>query len=221
MKIAYKEFNSVINFDETPVFTLVIEAPRLLCQFLHDIKQQLAGNEGDVVLSDKSRECSVKRKLELISDPVDMDINTTSLLGKVASRVDTIALDETHFEEAQQILSRLEKFVYDILLEMEADFYCDKLTMLSLVKACGIRADACQNSLVELLFTYMKLVREFDTDKLFVFVNLHSFVEKSDLQDFFDTIRSHGFQALFLESHDYPRLNGEAKLIIDEDRCEI
>lgn len=221
MKLAYREFNSVIDFDENPVVTLTIENPLLFCRLLHDIKRQLAGHEGDVILSGKDKELSIQKKLELITDPVDFDINTASILNKVAAKVNSVAMDEVHFEQSQRILADLEKFLYDILLDMDADFYCDKLSMPALVKASGIKAEVCQNSLLELLYSYMKLVREFDTDKLFVFVNLRSFVTAEELQKFFGTVKSHGFQVLFLENREYPSMEEETKLIIDKDLCEI
>ncbi len=221
MKIAYKALNSVIDLDEHPIFTLTVESPLLFFHLLHDIKQQLAGFDGDVILSEKDKELSIQKKMELITDPVDFDINTTSLLNKVAARVNSIAMDETHFEQSQKILANFEKFLYDILLDMDADFYCDKLSMLAIIKASGIKAEVCQNSLLELLYSYMKLVREFDTDKLFVFVNLRSFVTMEELQSFFHTVKSHDFQVLLLENREYPLLEDETKLIIDKDLCEI
>ena len=67
----------------------------------------------------------------------------------------------------------------------------------------------------------MELVQTFDRDKLFIFVNMRSFVEDSDMQLFMDTVLSHGFHILMLENYAYPVLPRESRWIVDRDLCEI
>ena len=67
----------------------------------------------------------------------------------------------------------------------------------------------------------MELVREFDRDRLFVFVDLRAYFPKRELLEFARTAISHRFKVLFIEPREYPRLECERRVVIDSDLCEI
>ena len=48
--------------------------------------------------------------------------------------------------------------------------------------------------LVDKIYAYMELIREFEGDKLFIFVNLSSYIGKEQLQEFVNTVIGHSFQ---------------------------
>ena len=67
----------------------------------------------------------------------------------------------------------------------------------------------------------MELVREFDRDKLFIFVSLRSYFSPEKIADFFDTIISHEFKVLLVDQLSNEALPNEKRLTIDADLCEI
>ncbi len=67
----------------------------------------------------------------------------------------------------------------------------------------------------------MNIIRDLDTDKLFVLINLRSYYSDDRMNDFFDTISFHRHSVLLIESVTRTSLTREKRLTIDKDWCEI
>ena len=67
----------------------------------------------------------------------------------------------------------------------------------------------------------MQLVCAFDRPKLFVTVNMRSYVPDREMELFAQTALSRGCRILMLENREYPRLAQEKRWIVDSDLCEI
>ena len=115
----------------------------------------------------------------------------------------------------------IEKFANDLAFSEECDIICTKVTIPNLLRAIGIELRDQYDSLGEKIVDYMELVRAYDRDKLFVTVNLRSFLSDRDAEELCKTVLSHGFHLLMLESHAYERLSCEARTVIDADLCEF
>ena len=89
------------------------------------------------------------------------------------------------------------------------------------MKAVGVKVIIDYNKLVERLFAYMDLVRRFEGEKLFLLVNLRSFVSVEDMELFMQTVVAHGLQVLLVDNQAYPLLPLERRRIVDMDLCEI
>lgn len=90
-----------------------------------------------------------------------------------------------------------------------------------LCNAINFRLNNEKYSLEESIFNYMLNVRELDGDKIFVFLNLMSFIDEEQLEVFFKTIVDHRFNTLFLEPRAVNSHNLVNQIIIDEDFCVI
>ena len=119
------------------------------------------------------------------------------------------------------MLAEIERYIYDVSFDFDVEIQCDKISIAQILKAAGIRIISEYDKLTEVLYSYMQLVREFDGDKVFVFVNLRSFIRLEELQNFADTVLAHGYRVLLLDNHAYPSLSMEKRLIVDADLCEI
>jgi CRISPR-associated protein Csn2 len=67
----------------------------------------------------------------------------------------------------------------------------------------------------------MDLVTRFEGEKLFILVNLRSFLSDDAMETFLRTTTTHGMKILLVDSHAYPMLSLENRLLIDKDLCEI
>ena len=67
----------------------------------------------------------------------------------------------------------------------------------------------------------MELITEFDRKKLFLTINMRSFVPDDEMERFAETAIMHGYDIIAVESCAYKMLRNERRLIIDEDLCEI
>ena len=106
-------------------------------------------------------------------------------------------------------------------MKQKERFGQDKLSLNNLLKSVGMRVIIDYNKLVERLFAYMDLVRRFEGEKLFLLVNLRSFVSLEDMELFMQTVVAHGLRVLLVDNQAYPLLSLEKRHIIDSDLCEI
>ena len=188
---------------------------------LSDIEAQIQGNEGKAVLSDNDKVLSIEKNLEYFVDYVSFSINQKTLINKVNSKLIEIALDEENYIKSKEIISDIENYLTRIGLGLTGDIGFNKLSIENLVKSSGTEFSEEYDSLSEKLLDYFELVREYDKDKLFVLVNLRSYISAEELNRFVHEIMVRGFKALLIDSKDHPLLEREKRVLIDESLCEI
>ena len=124
-------------------------------------------------------------------------------------------------QRTHKLLAELECYLNDLAMEQDVELTYEKLSLNNLLKSVGARVVIDYNKLVERLFAYMDLVRRFEGEKLFLLVNLRSFVSNEDMELFMQTVVAHGLQVLLVDNQAYPLLPLERRRIIDMDLCEI
>ena len=124
-------------------------------------------------------------------------------------------------QRTHKLLADLECYLNDLAMEQDVELTYEKLSLNNLLKSVGARVVIDYNKLVERLFAYMDLVRRFEGEKLFLLVNLRSFVSNEDMELFMQTVVAHGLQVLLVDNQAYPLLPLERRRIIDMDLCEI
>ncbi len=221
MKFVYPNINHVVEITEDQVNTLVIENQKLFAEILQDLCCQLQGDDGRSVLSNNEKILDISKNLELLSQFVPFEINKKSLISRVISLMEKQSVDADHYEETMEELSRLEAYMYHLAFDMTGDLTFTKISPASLIKAVGIEFEDNYDSLAEKLIDYMELVTFYDRPKLFVFVNLRSYISDAEAEAFFETVLSHQFKVVLIENKEYNRIALEKRYIVDEDLCEI
>lgn len=89
----------------------------------------------------------------------------------------------------------------------------------TLIKAAGICVDDDYDNLGEQLLDYFELVQEYDGKKLFILVNLRSYLSDAEMNLFLQNIVERDIQILILESSEHPILEWECRHIVDADFC--
>lgn len=221
MKLIYPTLQTPIMLSSDCLNSVIIEEPGFFYEIVKDLKEQWEGMDGRAVLSENDEPVEIRKNLELVIDCIDFEINQKTLLTKVLSALERTGRSEDYIEKTQRLLAEIERYIYDVSFDFDVEIQCDKISIAQILKAAGIRIISEYDKLTEVLYSYMQLVREFDGDKVFVFVNLRSFIRLEELQDFADTVLAHGYRVLLLDNHAYPSLSMEKRLIVDADLCEI
>lgn len=221
MKLAYPTLQTPVLISPDCINSLVIEEPGFFYEMVKDIKEQWEGMDGKTVLSRNNEPVEISTNLELIIDCINFEVNRKNLLTKVLSAMERVARSEEYLEKTQRLLAEMERYLFDLSFDFDIEIQCDKMSIAQVLKAAGIRIVSDYDKLTERLYSYMQLVREFQGDKVFAFVNLRSFVKIEELQDFADTVLAHGYRVLLMDNHAYPRLSVEHRLTVDKDLCEL
>ena len=221
MKMVYHSMQNHIMVNPGRITSVVVENPDYYYEMLWNLARQIKGEAGGWVISEDDVPQSMNKKIELIKDMVDFEINKKALLTKIINSCEKTALDEIHIDKTMQLLASIEQYMEMLRENYDIDLNYDKITIAQLLKTVGITINMSSDKPLEILYSYMKLVREFVGEKIFVFVNLRSFVSAHDFSEFVRTITYHGYQVVFFENKEYPRVQDENRIIIDYDLCEI
>lgn len=210
-----------ICFREDRIHTLLIENQQYLYDTLQDIYLQINRYDGKSVLSINETPVDVSKHVELLTDFINFDINKKTLISNVLSKLDNEALDPTHYLQTQQLLSYIEKYIFDLSSDFDFEISIRDLSFSQVLKHCNLTINCNYRTLVEKVLEYITLVRELVGDKLFILVNIRSFISDQEAQLFINTVTLQDIKVLFIESYDKALLRGENRITIDNDLCEF
>lgn len=221
MKFAYPRLHQVIEIREGEIAGLVVENQRFMYALVADINRQIQKEDGEALLSIDNTPVEISQYVELLADYWSFELNQKSLLSKIVSAMGNLAQNERFYEQTNRLLAMAEGYINELAYEFDMEISCNPITTQAFIKAIGVHIEVTSDSLCEQLLAYMKLIREFDRDKLFIFVNLRSFLSLDELQAFSDTVTMHGYRVLYIDNREYPILAQEQRLVVDKDLCEI
>lgn len=220
MKIAYWELTNVICTDNGKLNTVVIENQGFMYRFLADIYAQVNGNNGRAVLSHNDTPVTFAKCAEIIDTFINFDINSKTILSKLCSKIENNALSGENFQRTAELLNMIEEYLLDMSFDLPCDISFSKVNIPSLIKSSGAVIEH-DGTAAEKIADYMELVTEFDRNKLFITVNMRSFISDDDMELFSETVINHGYDVLMIESCARPILKNECRVVIDSDLCEI
>lgn len=210
-----------MDFSGTKAQTLVIEAPNFLRTFLQDLYDQINGIEGEMVLSEQDKQLAIGNWVEVMDSFLNFDMNKKHLLNKIIGQMERIAGSDAFFLKTSDILQRLEAYTSELAFSFDCDIVCGHCTVGGLLKGMGVTVRDEYEDPLERLIDYMELVREFERDKLFVYVNLRSFFSDAEIEGFLRTALDHGYRILLIDAQSHEKLSLESRITVDNDLCEF
>lgn len=221
MKIVTDLFSGNIEIDTNMVTSVIIENPHIFMELLKQLFNSVNGEDYGIILSDNNSILKSSKYIELISSYVPFDINEKRLVNKIISLLEKEAVNETYYNDTMNILASIERYISKLADTLTCKIDYSNINISSLIKMCGLKICDDSNSDIERLFIFMSLIRDLLGEKLFIFVNMHSFFMQEDIQLFVDTVIAHNFYVLLLDGNEYDKLERTRKIIIDKDLCVI
>ena len=222
MKLAHPFIENHIIFAENKINVLVVENQSLFVNMIEDIKNQLEQEEGEFVLSNQLDIIPLRNNAELISNYFDLDFDSKKIQNKISAFLKETAYAEENYVKTNEVISMLQSYFYELLDSSDYPLKMSNETdAAALIKMAGIKADISNGSLLEKLTDYILLMQDMQGIKLFVFVNLKTFLSERELQNFYSFLFYKKAQVLLLENTAREKLPEEVLHIIDQDMCEI
>jgi CRISPR type II-A-associated protein Csn2 len=221
MKIILPQVDYVFDCGQDRCCSIVLEKQELFYRVLEDIAHQIQGEEGATVLSEEDKLLSFAKNGELLSQFVPFDMNKKALLTKITAKLNQLAVTEQFYERTQKLLAGWEKYLMELSMELVGNFDFSKISADSLLKAAGLHIDDMYDNLGEELLDYFELVQEYEGRKLFILVNLRSYMSDDEMEEFLENVLARGIQLLMLEGVEREHLRSEKRYIIDENLCLI
>lgn len=221
MKFAYPEITEVFDTENGMYNSVIIENKRLFTDIITDLYNQKDGFEGKTVISENHVPIQISKKVDIIDKFIPFQLNTKSIVNGIASALEKCAVNEENISRTLSLIAQTESFLLDLAFEFPCSISFDNISISSIIKYSGINVESELNSISEKVCEYMELVTEFEKRKMFVTVNMRSFVEYDEMEKFAETAIMHGYDIIAIENCAYKKLKNESRLIIDEDLCEI
>ena len=221
MKWVHPEIDRVFDTESRMAQTLVVENRPFYAGLLSDIHQQMSGFSGKSILSQNDTPVDISKNADILEQYIPFDINRKTLLTKMISALEKIAVSPERTLQTGHILQQVQDYLDGLAFEFPCDIIFPKLSIGGIIKSAGAELREDYPSISEAVIDYMELVRTFDRDRLFFTVNMRSFVADEEMTQFMSTFLSHNYHVIMLECHAYTLLPLESRTIIDEDLCEI
>lgn len=143
------------------------------------------------------------------------------MINKVINRMQKLAMDEEYYYQTNELITLLESYLLDLSVELTGNIEFSKITWENTIKAVGIEFADNYDSLAEKILDYMELVREYDSEKMFITLNLRSYISDDEMNKFVNDVVARGYKLLMVENSEYPIIEHEKRYIIDADKCII
>lgn len=183
---------------------------------------QCGKGEGRFVLSKDESEMDLPKAADMIMSPLGLDLNERKIINKLYSELVKVSASEVMYERTAELTRYISDYIMD--LEDSANYavqFSDRLDIAGLLKAMDVKYEEIEESLLEHLIRYIKLVVELLGVKLIIFVNLRSYLSDRQFRGLIQEIKYQEIKALFIENQERPCIEGGMRYIIDKDGCEI
>mgnify|MGYP000355726591 CR=1 FL=1 len=132
-----------------------------------------------------------------------------------------LAMDEEHYYQTNELIILLESYLLDLSVELTGDIEFSKITWENIIKAVALDLQKIMIHLQKKYWINMELVREYDSEKMFITLNLRSYISDDEMNKFVNDVVARGYKLLMVENSEYPIIEHEKRYIIDADKCII
>lgn len=222
MKMAYAPLNLCLELPEDSVTSLILEQPKFYYDFITDIYGQISGSSGTVYFSDTDSSFSMTKSAVLLSQFIPFETNQKPMLNALYAKMKKVAQDEEFFLSAHELSSQIETFIHSLAGRFDEEIiwdHPDDITLL--LKAVSVRFFDKQPDLQSQVLDYMLACRGYLGKRLFITVNLRSYLGEQEAEALYRSVVLHKITMLCIENREYKHISHEKRLIIDEDLCVI
>lgn len=133
-----------------------------------------------------------------------------------------LSKEEEMYIKTVELLRHLQEYMLELEQCTEYILEFDQETdMSALLKAVNIHYETRDMDFMERLVQYMKVLAVVVGVKVFMFVNLRSYLTDHQMQEVMKEMKYQNIKGLFIESQQRSCMEGVKQYIIDVDRCEI
>ena len=136
--------------------------------------------------------------------------------------MDTIAQGEDFLIKTKELYLFISEYAKILSEEIDHDIdFIYEYDISNILKTIDFKFKEDYESLAEKIIDYMLLVREFDSEKCFILLNLRNYISDEEIDDFYKTVLYNKLKVLIISANDYEHSDYESKIVIDSDLCEF
>ncbi len=221
MKLVHPDFFFPIEFKENRIETIVIEKPEIFSKLILQLKAHINNKEDfGWVLSENNNLLEMAKNCEIVMDPFAIDVNNKKLQNALLEKLETEISGTENLLEwnnlCGKIIQTLDIFLSQI--DYQVSYSCD-LLIKDFLKLMKVRFQEDNVDFFDKLLDFLSLERDVLNIKVFIMINLKSFLSLEQLNYLYQQSCYKKFQLLLLESNmdEVNKISGEHIVIIDRD----
>ena len=210
------------QFNEDYLCEWIMESPVCFRTMVWNLREQILGKEGSFVLSEKDEILNIPKSMEMILNPFSTDVNEKRILNRIYQELAELSCREDNYYLTQEFKQQVLSYLYE--LENQCDYAISinpELDFSFLLKAAGVKLEVCEGDFLSTLLQYIEVVYSVLKKKLFVLVNIRSYLSDSQMKELIQMIKYREIPVLLVENKQRDCFTGVHQYIIDADQCEI
>lgn len=223
MKINVNYIDNELILEDNKILNIEIYNKKFFYRFIKDLNLIENGNtlEEITAFNKQNEEITLTNKIEILSDFLDFDLYNR----KYSSDFQKYIVKNSEEKNIDKIVKEYSKVydsisnivnLVDIPITIKNDF--DFESIIKFFKFEVNFSDNLLNNLTDLLEVKLNLSKE----KIYVFINLKSYLSNEDLLDLYKYICSKNINSIFIDANKYEDSNNYVnKIIIDTDLDEF
>ena len=219
MMLVNNKYNYKINIDNDFVNVIVCENPIIYYDMIYDLFNT---DNSRFILSHKDERLEIEKHCDIIINPLELNINNKKNIEKLYLQlIEKMNYNEFFIMKNQlylNILSYINKISFECNYSLN---YADNIEAKGLLKLLDICIEDKSLNFFEKINNYLKICNELQGRKIYIFINLKSFLSIDQLNNLYKNIIYNKYNVILFENVDRISLVDEKKIIIDKDGCII
>ena len=221
MRLIHGEYAMDIILKENTVAVIIVENRKVYAELIQELMEQIKGQSGRYVLTDKEKELSLSKNLTLIFNPFEIDCNERKVIQRLYQEVEEVATGDM-ITRTTEIHSAIIEYLDELLAIVPYQIgYTPDLNVLSWLKAVNVEIDSEDTSLLERVTNYVRVHKRLLHIHVFIFINIHLYMDKEDLQKLYEFACYEKIYLILFESMQNEYVEGERVWLLDKDLCII
>lgn len=221
MKLINNKYNFSFDFKSNLINVLVCENERIYNDIVTSLYKLEIEASSSFVLSDDEKQLDYNGNCEIIYNPFKIDINNKKNIEKMYYQLSKRMCMNDMYIDKNEIMGKLFMYINKLSLVSEYEItYNNEIDNKSILKFMGVELEN-EGGFDDKLLNYMRVTNRLQGNKLYIFINLKSFIALDDILRMYKDIEYNKYSILLIENLDRGVVENENKIIIDRDGCII
>lgn len=188
MKLVHSGYDLAMELKENQINVLSIENKMAYSEILRDMWNQVQGQEGSFILSDKEKQLKISKEMECIFNPFSLDCNDRKILNKLHQEIKD-QLDSFQLEEAMTLNTNINKFLDGLLMKVPyALKYNPDFDLAGLLKLYNLEVESSGKTVLERIVEYLRVMSKVCGVYNYFFIGLKQYLSKEELEKLYEFI---------------------------------
>lgn len=222
MNLVTKYLENSLEIKSKTINTLVVEDTRYFSIFLKGLIESTEIESDEFELIEDYKTVDMTKYVEIIFDIFNLEANSANILKKMYSELEEDLNTQEVYTKKVELESIIANITDELIYRSRFSLKAGGINYQNLFKAIEIEFDYEKNSELERLIEYIKVTSELLKTKVYIIVNLDSFLSEEELVELEKFLLYNDIKVLALQNTIRREVKPSENLrIVDKDLCEI